>query len=185
MLEGKSRFQCVIYKLAPSQRPGAIRAVTIPAPRFVIQLTATEAMNNKRSTIIFLSALVLLVLALSLLITAPFLKPFAFAVILAVVFYPLHQRILRLTKKRNGLGSLLSTFTVVMVFGVPAFLIVTIGGERSDERGALLEPPKRRRRRLRAVCYQLGGRPCCTSLDAGLTCRSTICTPLLTPTRRR
>jgi predicted PurR-regulated permease PerM len=88
-------------------------------------------MNNKRSTIIFLSALVLLVLVLSLLITRPFLKPFAFAVILAVVFYPLHERILRLAKKRAGLGALLSTFTVILVFGVPAFLIVTIGANEA------------------------------------------------------
>jgi predicted PurR-regulated permease PerM len=87
--------------------------------------------NNKRSTIIFLSALVLLVLVLSLIITRPFLKPFAFAVILAVVFYPLHQRILRLAKKRNGLGAFLSTFTVIMVFGVPAFLIATIGANEA------------------------------------------------------
>ena len=42
--------------------------------------------NRKRSTIIFLSALVVVALCLSIVITWHFLRPFAFAVILAVVF---------------------------------------------------------------------------------------------------
>ncbi len=59
-------------------------------------------LNSKRQTIVFLSALVLLVLVLAIVITWHFLRPFAFAVILAVVFYPLHQRMLRFTKGTNG-----------------------------------------------------------------------------------
>lgn len=88
-------------------------------------------MNNKRSTIIFLAALVVLVLGLSIVITRPFLKPFLFAVILAVVFYPLHEWILRRTKAHAGLGAALSTLTVILVFGVPAFLIATIGANEA------------------------------------------------------
>ena len=84
-------------------------------------------MKSKRSTIIFLSALVGLALLLSIIVTRPFLKPFAFAVILAVVFYPLHERIRRAAKAPAGWGALLSTLTVALVFGLPGFLIATIG----------------------------------------------------------
>ena len=87
--------------------------------------------NKKRSTIIFLSALVLVALCLSIVITWHFLRPFAFAVILAVVFYPLHERMLRFTKGRNGWGALLSTLTVALVFGVPAFIIATVGANEA------------------------------------------------------
>src|ERR1700684_4345560 len=88
-------------------------------------------MKRKRSTIIFLSVLVGLALLLSIIVTRPFLKPFAFAVILAVVFYPLHEKILRATKARAGWGALLSTLTVFLVFGVPGFLIATIGANEA------------------------------------------------------
>jgi predicted PurR-regulated permease PerM len=88
-------------------------------------------MKSKRSTIIFLSVLVGLALLLSIIVTRPFLKPFAFAVILAVVFYPLHEKILRATKARAGWGALLSTLTVFLVFGVPGFLIATIGANEA------------------------------------------------------
>ena len=88
-------------------------------------------LNSKRQTVVFLSALVLLVLALAIVITWPFLRPFAFAVILAVVFYPLHEHMLRFTKGRNGLACLLSTLAVILVFGVPAFVIATIGANEA------------------------------------------------------
>ena len=88
-------------------------------------------MYSKRQTIIFLSALVLLVLVLAIIITWHFLRPFAFAVILAVVFYPLHERMLRLTKGRTGYASLLSTLGVILVFGVPAFVITTMGANEA------------------------------------------------------
>jgi predicted PurR-regulated permease PerM len=88
-------------------------------------------MNSKRNTVIFLSALVVGALVLSLLITWHFLKPFAFAVVLAVVFYPLHNRILRATRQRNGLSALLSTLAVVLLFGVPAFIITTLAANEA------------------------------------------------------
>jgi predicted PurR-regulated permease PerM len=88
-------------------------------------------MTNKRTTIIFLSVLLLLAVALSLLITEPFLKPFAFAVILAVVFYPVHERILRAVKRKNGWGALLSTLAVLLLFGVPCFIIATLAANEA------------------------------------------------------
>jgi len=88
-------------------------------------------MNNKRTTIIFLATLVILVLGLAIMITRPFLQPFAFAVILAVVFFPIHERILRAFKRRRGLASLISTLAVMVLFGAPAFIIVTLGANEA------------------------------------------------------
>jgi len=88
-------------------------------------------LKNKRQTIVFLSALVLLVLVLAIVITWHFLRPFAFAVILAVVFYPVHEHMLRFTKGRTGTAALLSTLAVILVFGVPAFVITTIGANEA------------------------------------------------------
>ncbi|HZP23357.1 MAG TPA: AI-2E family transporter [Terriglobales bacterium] len=107
-------------------------------------------MNRKRSTVIFLSALVLLALVLTFIITRPFVKPLAFAVILAVVFYPLHNRVLRLTRQRRGLSALLATLAVVLLFGVPAFIVTTLAanealtaahylGRRSAEEGGFTQ----------------------------------------------
>lgn len=88
-------------------------------------------MNTKRTTIIFLATLVVLVLLAAIMITRPFLKPFAFAVILAVVFFPIHERILRAFKSRRGIASLISTLAVMLLFGVPAFIIVTLGANEA------------------------------------------------------
>ena len=107
-------------------------------------------MNSKRATLIFLSALVLLALALTIVITRPFFRPLAFAIILAVVFYPLHNFFLRLTRQRRGVSALFSTLAVILLFGVPAFIITTLAakealtaahylGQRSSEEGGLAQ----------------------------------------------
>jgi predicted PurR-regulated permease PerM len=88
-------------------------------------------MNSKRNTIIFLSTLLLIVLGLAFVITQPFLKPFAFAIILAVVFYPLHERLLRWNKNRAGSSALLSTLLLILVFAVPAFVITVLAANEA------------------------------------------------------
>lgn len=88
-------------------------------------------MHNKRTTIIFLSVLMLIVLALAFVITRSFLKPFAFAIILAVVFYPLHERLLRWNKRRLGSSALLSTLLLIMVFAVPGFIITVLAANEA------------------------------------------------------
>ena len=88
-------------------------------------------MNSKRRTVIFLTALVLLTLALAVMITWNFLRPFAFAIILAVVFYPVHGYMLRLTRHRPGWSALLSTLAVVILFGVPGFIITTLAANEA------------------------------------------------------
>src|ERR1035438_919089 len=98
------------------------RLFSSPQP-FMLLLEAGSPMHEKRTTILFLVALLAIVLGFTYVITEPFLKPFAFAIILAVVFYPVHERILGWTKHRPGSAALLSTLLLILLFGLPAFII--------------------------------------------------------------
>jgi predicted PurR-regulated permease PerM len=88
-------------------------------------------MSSKRTTIIFLSVLLLVVLGLAFVITQSFLKPFAFAIILAVVFYPLHERLLRWNHRRPGSSALLSTLLLILLFGVPSFIVAVLAANEA------------------------------------------------------
>ena len=88
-------------------------------------------MNARRTTIIFLLVLLLIVASLAFAITSSFLRPVAFAIILAVVFYPLHERILGWTKQRAGWASLLSTLTLLFMFGVPVVIILLMAANEA------------------------------------------------------
>ena len=88
-------------------------------------------MNSKRATIIFLSVLLLIALGLAFVITRSFLEPFAFAIILAVVFYPMHERILQRNHRRPGSSALLSTLLLVLVFAVPSFIIAVLAANEA------------------------------------------------------
>ena len=88
-------------------------------------------MNSKRTTIIFLSVLLLIALGLTFVITRSFLEPFAFAIILAVVFYPMHERILQRNHRRPGSSALLSTLLLVLLFGVPSFIIAVLAANEA------------------------------------------------------
>lgn len=83
-------------------------------------------MYSKRTTLWFLGILILILLGFTFVITQPFLYPVAAAIIVAVVFYPAHQRILSWTKGKAGRASLLSTLTLLFLFGVPVFIIVVM-----------------------------------------------------------
>jgi predicted PurR-regulated permease PerM len=83
-------------------------------------------MYNKPTTLWFLGILTLIVLGFAFVIMRPFLYPIAAAIILAVVFYPTHQRILRWTKGKRGKASLLSTLALLFLFGVPVFIIIML-----------------------------------------------------------
>jgi predicted PurR-regulated permease PerM len=88
-------------------------------------------MYSKRTTIIFLSALLLIALGLSFIITRPFLKPFAFAIILAIVFYPAHGHLLRMNKRRVGSSALLSTLLLILLFGVPSCIVAILAANEA------------------------------------------------------
>src|SRR5271166_4337119 len=88
-------------------------------------------MSNKRTTIIFLSVLLLFVLGLAFVITQSFLRPIAFAIILAVVVYPLHERLLRWNKQRASSSALLSTLLLILFFAVPSFIITLLAANEA------------------------------------------------------
>jgi predicted PurR-regulated permease PerM len=90
-------------------------------------------MHSKRTTIIFLSVLLLIALAFTFVITRSFLEPFAFAIILTVVFYPLHERLLQWSKRRVGSSALLSTLLVILLFAVPSFIIAVLAANEALE----------------------------------------------------
>jgi predicted PurR-regulated permease PerM len=83
-------------------------------------------MYRKQTTLWFLGILTLIVLGFAFVITRPFLYPFVAATILAVVFYPAHQRILRWTKDKPGKAALLSTLALLFLFAVPVFITIVL-----------------------------------------------------------
>lgn len=88
-------------------------------------------MNGKRTTIPFLLALLLIVVSLAFYITYSFLRPVAFAIILAVVFYPMHERMLRWMKQRAGWASLSSTLLLLFLFGIPVVVILLMAANEA------------------------------------------------------
>jgi predicted PurR-regulated permease PerM len=88
-------------------------------------------MHNKRTTLWFLGILILIVLGSAFLITRPFLYPVAAAIILAVVFYPVHERILKWTHGKVGTASLLSTLVLLFLFCVPIFIVIVLAANEA------------------------------------------------------
>ncbi|MEK6288618.1 MAG: AI-2E family transporter [Acidobacteriota bacterium] len=78
---------------------------------------------KKRITIIFLSAMTAVALYFSYLLFRPFLKPLLSAVVIAVVFFPVHDKIQR-ALRRPGLSALISTSIIVLLIILPAIAIV-------------------------------------------------------------
>ena len=105
-------------------------------------------MKDKRLTIWFLLSLILAVLVLSYFVTAPFLRPLAFAIILAVVFSPFHRRIRKWLGPRPGIVAIVSTLIVLFAFALPTFVVLFLAanqaaamahflGKKSAEQGGL------------------------------------------------
>ncbi len=83
-------------------------------------------MYSKRTTLWFLGILTLLVLGFAFVIARPFLYSLAEAIVLAVVFYPAYQRILKWTKGKAAAASLLSVLALLFLFGMPIFVIIVL-----------------------------------------------------------
>jgi predicted PurR-regulated permease PerM len=102
-------------------------------------------MTKKRVTLVFLIAITALSLALCLIIFRPFIMPLLTAAVIAIVFFPVHARVVRWVRSPS-VAAFVSTLLVVLIVVVPA---VAIGiaitreatdlyhqlGERSDESG--------------------------------------------------
>lgn len=77
---------------------------------------------EKRSFLLLLA----LLLALGLYVLWPFLHTLILSVILVVMFYPLHQWIVRKLPKWQGIAASLSVFAVILFIIIPVALIVTL-----------------------------------------------------------
>src|SRR5215470_7183347 len=87
------------------------------------------------ATVLFLLVLAAIALYFCFLIIRPFLSPIFLAVMLAIVFYPIHTRIQARIRKPNA-AAVLSTVLVILVFVVPA---AGLGIVISRETSALYE----------------------------------------------
>jgi predicted PurR-regulated permease PerM len=108
------------------------------APSHPIQLSACIAeedghsglLVNRRNSIA--SVVCLLVFLVGALVTGfwlfrPFLKPFAFAAVIGIGFYPFYLSIGRFVRGPNK-SALLATFAVLLIFVLPALLIASAAG---------------------------------------------------------
>jgi predicted PurR-regulated permease PerM len=76
----------------------------------------------RRATILFLLALSAVTLWFCFRIATPFLKPVFFAVVLVIVFHPLHARLHRHIRSSNA-AALLSTLCSLLTITIPGFLL--------------------------------------------------------------
>lgn len=80
-------------------------------------------MDKKTRVLIFLLSLLAVTLAFTYVISEPFLKPVAFAAILAIAAYPLHERVQKEIKS-PGWAAFMSTLLLILVFLVPLTLLM-------------------------------------------------------------
>jgi predicted PurR-regulated permease PerM len=90
--------------------------------------------NGKKATLVFLAALLAIAFALTFFIERPFIEPAAFAIIIAVVFDPIYERILK-DVKRPGLASLLTIILLILLFAIPVTIILIRASTQALELG--------------------------------------------------
>ncbi|HVA95689.1 MAG TPA: AI-2E family transporter [Candidatus Dormibacteraeota bacterium] len=104
----------------------------------------TTGINNetvrKQAAIVFLLALAAITLYLCYLIAKPFLAPLVIAVMLAIVFHPLHLKIRTLFGNPSA-GAAISTALVLFAVAIP---IVILGFSVSGELSAVLQSMRER-----------------------------------------
>ena len=101
-------------------------------------------MNNQNLQPYFLLFLLTGTFLLSFLIFRPFVYVLIMAAVFAVVFRPLHQKIINLTGGRQSLSAFITVFTVVILIVAPAtFLGVQVFQEAQHLYAFLLEGDKK------------------------------------------
>jgi len=65
-------------------------------------------------------------LGMGVYLLSPFLKTLLLSIILGVLFYPLYQRILRLTPRSPNFAAFLSTFSVALFLFIPLLILLTL-----------------------------------------------------------
>ncbi|HKV41188.1 MAG TPA: AI-2E family transporter [Blastocatellia bacterium] len=78
--------------------------------------------TQKRATVIFLLSLSAIALLLCLVIARPFLTSIGWALIIAVTFHPVHNRLQRSLRNRNA-AALASVVIVILIIVIPAVLL--------------------------------------------------------------
>lgn len=105
-------------------------------------------MNRKSAGVVVLLALLAVGAVVAYEILRPFLRPIAFALVIGIGFYPLHEMIGRFLPRRN-LQALISTVAVLLIFVVPTVLLASAASgeiihaaqsinEKTTEGGGLL-----------------------------------------------
>jgi predicted PurR-regulated permease PerM len=82
---------------------------------------------NSKTSVLFLLALLVVALGVAFWLFRSFLQPLAFAAVIAIGFYPLYLGVSRLVRGPNR-AALLATFTVLLIFVLPALLIGSAAG---------------------------------------------------------
>jgi len=92
---------------------------------------------RKQGTTLFLLVLAAILLYLCYLIAKPFLGPIFAAIVIAIVFYPLHVRVQSFIRRRNAAATL-STVLVLLIVTIPAVVLgVTVTREIGEMYHAL------------------------------------------------
>ncbi len=85
----------------------------------------SQTPQDRRKATLFLGGLLCVTLVLTLIIGYPFLRPLAYALILATVFHPLHAHLRRKTNHNSG-AALLSTLIIFLLIIVPAGFVLNV-----------------------------------------------------------
>lgn len=95
-------------------------------------------MERKNSATVFLACSALIALSLCYLLLRPFASPLMFAMVIAIVFYPLHRRMQQMVRGRN-LSAAISVAATFALTVVPlTFLLLAISRELSELYGTLM-----------------------------------------------
>jgi len=95
------------------------------------KMTQAQTQHARRTTIVFLSILLGVALLFMLVIGWPFLTPLAYALIMATVFYPFYQRLLKRTKS-PGRAALYSTVIVFLLIVLPVAFLLNIAAAQAS-----------------------------------------------------
>ena len=82
-------------------------------------------MNKQKSQVYFLLAALIGAAIISFFILKPFLYALVLAAVVATIFAPVHKRILNKTKQRDGVASIISTISILIIVIIPISLLGT------------------------------------------------------------
>ena len=92
----------------------------------------TTATLSKQAELIFLSALTFLGLYLSYLLLRPYAAPILFAVVLAIIFHPLYERLRRLVRNPSACAFLTTLITLIATVLPLVLVAIALSRELTD-----------------------------------------------------